>query len=106
MSKLTFRFAAPLAIAAALPLAAPAQACKTPPAVTQCTVLQPMAAIREAPEGKVTSAATGSVRIAHFSKDGLWARIEVPCLGFLGWIARHEIACGGASVNPQASAKP
>ena len=98
MSKITF-LAAALVIMAAFGLTAPAKACKTRPTVSLCTVVPHTADVRDEPNGRVTSDATGIVRVAGLSKDGLWARIEVPCIGFMGWIARKDVVCEGTSAS-------
>lgn len=83
-----------LVILAALHFAVPAQACKSrPQPASLCTILPQSADVRSEPDGRVTSGATGIVRVAGQSKDGLWARVEVPCIGFMGWIARKDLAC-------------
>jgi hypothetical protein len=100
MSTRTLCLAAALVIMAALGL--PAQACKTRPTASLCTVVPQTADVRDAPHGRVTSDAAGIVRVGGQSKEGLWAHVEVPCIGFLGWIARKDLVCEGMS----ASAKP
>jgi hypothetical protein len=103
MSKRTF-LAAALVIMAAFGL--PAQACKTRPATASlCTVVPHVADVRDVPNGRVTSDAAGIVRVAGQSKDGLWARVQVPCIGFMGWIARKDLACGGTSASAHEPAK-
>ncbi len=97
MSKRTLCLAAALVLLAA---SAPAEACKSRPAkASLCTIVPLTANVRDEPNGRVTSDATGVVRVGQQSKDGLWARIEVPCLGFVGWIARQDLACEGVSAS-------
>lgn len=105
MGKTAF-LAAAFVITAALHFAAPAQACKSrsQPA-SLCTIVPSAADIRDAPNGRVTSGATGIVRVAGQSKDGLWARVEAPCIGFMGWIARKDLACAGPLAIADRSAK-
>jgi hypothetical protein len=103
----TLCLAAAVVILAALPLTAPAQACQARPHSTSlCTVIPTSVEVRDEPNGRVTSDATGVVRVAGQSKDGLWARIEVPCIGFMGWIARQNLACAAPSASAQEPAKP
>ena len=103
----TLCLATAVVILAALPLTAPAQACKARPHSTSlCTVIPTSVEVRDEPNGRITSDATGVVRVAGQSKDGLWARIEVPCIGFMGWIARQNLACAAASASAQEPAKP
>lgn len=101
MSKQAFCLAAALALLAASSFAA--RACKSRPhTASLCTVVPLVADVRDAPNGRVTSDAAGIVRVGEQSKDGLWSRVEMPCIGFLGWIARKDLVCE----NVSASAKP
>ena len=101
MSKQAFCLAAALALLAASSFAA--RACKARPhTASLCTVVPLVADVRDAPNGRVTSDAAGIVRVGGQSKDGMWSRVEVPCIGFLGWIARKDLVCE----NVSASAKP
>jgi hypothetical protein len=102
MSKRTL-FAAAFITAA---LGLPAQACESRPhTASLCTVVPPTADVRNVPNGRVRSGATGIVRVSGQSKDGMWARIEVPCIGFMGWIARQDLACKGISASADEPAK-
>jgi len=107
MSKRTLCLAAALVILAAWHVTAPALACKARPHSTSlCTVVSASADVRDEPNGRVEYAATGKVLVAGYSKNGLWARIEVPCIGFIGWIARKDFACEGITVSAREAAKP
>jgi hypothetical protein len=102
MSKRTL-FAAAFITAA---LGLPVQACKSRPhTASLCTVVPPTADVRNVPNGRVRSGATGIVRVSGQSKDGMWARIEVPCIGFMGWIARQDLACKGIFASADEPAK-
>src|ERR1019366_3025744 len=102
MSKRTL-FAAAFITAA---LGLPAQACESRPhTASLCTVVPPTADVRNVPNGRVRSGATGIVRVSGQSKDGMWARIEVPCIGFMGWIARQDLACKGIFASADEPAK-
>ncbi|WGJ13625.1 hypothetical protein QEV83_13110 [Methylocapsa sp. D3K7] len=101
MSRRVFCLAAALALLATSSI--PARACKArPQSASLCTVVPLVADVRDAPNGRVTSDAAGIVRVGGQSKDGLWSRVEVPCIGFMGWIARKDLMCE----NVSASAKP
>jgi hypothetical protein len=87
-------------------LGLPVQACKSwPHTASLCTVVPLTAEVRNVPNGRVSSSATGIVRVSGQSKDGMWARIEVPCIGFMGWIARQDLACKGISASADEPAK-
>lgn len=101
MSRRVFCLAAALALLATSSV--PASACKARHhTASLCTVVPLVADVRDVPNGRVTSDAAGIVRVGGQSKDGLWSRVEVPCIGFMGWIARKDLVCENAS----ASAKP
>ena len=100
MSKGTSGFAALLIILAACHATAPAQACGTPSLSAKlCTVVSALADVRDKPDGRVEYAASGKVMVAGYSKNGQWARIEVPCAGFQGWIARQDLVCEDVSAS-------
>lgn len=86
---------AALALLPALHFAAPAaRACQTQPhPASLCAIIPASAEVREKPNGRVAYAASGKVLVAGHSKDGLWARIKVPCVGYSGWIARADLSC-------------
>jgi hypothetical protein len=103
----TVRLAAVLAVLAAWHSIAPAQACGARShSVSLCTVVSASVDVRDKPDGRVEYAASGKVLVAGYSKNGLWARIEVPCVGFQGWIARRDLACEGMSASAREPAKP
>jgi hypothetical protein len=106
MSKRNLCLAAAPVILAALH-SAPAQACKARPhSASLCTVVSASVDIRGAPNGRVEYTATGKVLVTGYSKNGLWARIEVPCIGYRGWIARQDVACEDVAAGAQEPAKP
>ena len=106
MSKWTLCLAAVPVILAAWHATAPAQACKAPPhSASLCTVVSASADVRGEPNAGVEYIASGKVLVAGQSKDGLWARIEVPCVGYKGWIARQDLACEGVSASAREPAK-
>jgi hypothetical protein len=87
--------------------AAPVHACGARPhSGSLCSAVSDTVEVRDAPGGRVAYAASGKVLVAGYSKDGLWARIEVPCAGFQGWIARQDLTCADLSASAQAPAKP
>ncbi len=105
MSERVFCLAAALVMLAASGL--PAQACKARPrSVSLCTVVPLSADVRDAPDGRVAYSASGKVLVAGRSRNGLWARIEVPCVGYKGWIARQDLACEDVSASAREPAKP
>jgi hypothetical protein len=107
MSKRNLCLAAAVVILAAWHVTAPAQACKAPPhPASLCTVVSATADVRDEPDGRIEYTATGKVSVAGYSKNGLWARIEVPCIGYKGWIARQDLVCEGVSASAQEPAKP
>ncbi len=107
MSTRKLCLAAALVILAAVHSTAPAQACKARPhSASLCTVVSASADIRDEPDGRVEYSTTGKVQVAGYSKDGLWARIEVPCVGYIGWISRQDLDCEGISASAQEPAKP
>jgi hypothetical protein len=84
---------------------APAQACKAPThSASLCTVVAASTDVRGKPNGRVEYTASGNVLVAGQTKDGLWARIEVPCAGYKGWIARQDLACEGISASARRAA--
>ena len=107
MSKSKLCLAAALVIPAAFQSTAPARACKSlPHPARQCTVVPASADVRGDRNGRVEYTATGRVLVAGQSKDGLWASIEVPCTGHIGWIARQDLDCEAVSNNAREPAKP
>jgi hypothetical protein len=99
--------AAALVILAAWHSIAPAQACKARShSASLCTIVSASVDVRDAPNGRVAYAASGKVLVAGYSRNGLWARIEVPCIGYQGWIARQDLACDDISASARESAKP
>jgi hypothetical protein len=102
MRKSTLCLAAVLVTMAALRLTAPAQACKAlSNSASLCTVVPLLADVRDEPNGRVQYGATGKVLVIGRSKNGLWARIEVPCIGYTGWIASQDLVCDGVSASAQ-----
>ena len=74
-----------LAVLSALHFTAPAQACEAlHHSATLCDIVPSATYVRDTPNGRSTYSASGKVAIAGRSKNGLWARIEVPCAGFKG----------------------
>ena len=106
MSKKTLCLAAALAVLFALRFTAPAQACKALHSASLCAIVPPATYVRDAPNGRFTYSASGKVLVARRSKNGLWARIEVPCAGFKGWIELKDLACEATTVSAQETAKP
>lgn len=107
MSLRTLCLAAALVILAALHSTAPAQACKAlSHSASLCTVVPLSVDVRDEPNGRVEYTATGKVLVAGYSKNGLWARIEVPCIGYKGWIVRQDLACEGISASAREPARP
>jgi hypothetical protein len=107
MNKTTLCLAAALVIMAALRSTAPAQACEAPSdSSSLCTVVPLSADVRNKPNGHVEYGVTGKVLVTGCSKNGLWARIEVPCIGYVGWIARKDLACDGMSAGANEPARP
>ena len=99
--------AAALVIPAAWHSIAPAQACGARPrSASLCTVVSASVDVRDAPNGRVEYAASGKVLVAGYSRNGLWAWIEVPCIGYKGWIARQDLACEDVSASAREPAKP
>ncbi len=81
----------------------PAQACKAQSRSSSlCTIVPLSANVRNTPDGRVAYNVSGKVLVAGHSRNGLWTRIEVPCIGYSGWIARQDLTCEDVS----ASAKP
>ena len=81
----------------------PAQACKAQSrSASLCTIVPLSANVRNTPDGRVAYNVSGKVLVAGHSRNGLWTRIEVPCIGYSGWIARQDLTCEDVS----ASAKP
>lgn len=84
----------------------PAEACKSRPhPASLCAVVPASGNMLDAPGGRVAYAASGKVQVGGYSKDGLWAHIEVPCMGFVGWIARQDLTCEAASASADGVAK-
>jgi len=107
MSTRKLCLAAALVILAAVHSSTPAQACKERPhSASLCSVVSASADIRDEPDGRVEYSTTGKVRVTGYSKDGLWARIEVPCVGYIGWISRQDLDCEGISASAQEPTKP
>jgi hypothetical protein len=107
MSGRALCLATALVIMAILRLTVPAQACKgLPDSASLCTVVPLSADVRDKPNGRVEYGASGKVLVTGRSKNGLWARIEVPCIGYKGWIARNDVACAGTSASAPEPTKP
>jgi hypothetical protein len=107
MNKTTLCLAAALVIMAALCSTARAQACEAQSdSSSLCTVIPLSADVRNKPNGRVEYGVTGKVLVTGRSKNGLWARIEVPCAGYVGWIARKDLACGSMSAGANEPARP
>ncbi|HUI20794.1 MAG TPA: SH3 domain-containing protein [Methylocella sp.] len=103
MSKSMFCLAAALVSLAAPGLVAPAKACEAlPQSASLCTIVSASADVRDQPDGRVEYVATGKVEVTGRSGNGLWARIEVPCVGYEGWIASQDLICEGAPASAQA----
>jgi hypothetical protein len=78
----------------------PAQACKAQSrSASLCTIVPLSADVRNTPDGRVAYNVSGKVLVAGHSRNGLWARIEVPCVGYTGWIARQDLACEDVSAS-------
>jgi len=106
MSKRRLCLAAAPVILAAWHGTAPAQACGSQQhKASLCTVSSAAADVRDEPDGRVEYVASGKVRVAGYSTDGLWAHIEVPCVGYAGWIARRELTCEDISASAHEPAK-
>ena len=80
----------------------PKRARRCPVPASLCTIVPLSADVRNTPDGRVAYNVSGKVLVAGRSRNGLWARIEVPCVGYTGWIARQDLTCEDVS----ASAKP
>ncbi|HET6375621.1 MAG TPA: hypothetical protein VFF88_06195, partial [Methylocella sp.] len=85
--------------------AAPAKACGSRPRGRLCAIIPASALVRDAPGGRVAYGASGMVIASRHSRDGLWARIQMPCAGFKGWIAWHDLSCHGTGLYARAAAK-
>lgn len=85
---------------------APALACDARPRGNLCAIIPASALVRDAPGGRVAYGASGIVIAGRHSRDGLWARIQLPCAGFKGWIARRDLLCQGNGLNARAAANP
>ena len=98
---------AALVLLPALHFPAPAHACQTRPhPASLCAIVPPSADVRDKPNGRVAYGASGKVLVAGHSKDGLWARIEVPCVGYSGWIAGADLTCEDVAASAREPAKP
>jgi hypothetical protein len=106
MSKKTLFLAVSLAVLFAWRFTAPAQACEALHSASLCAIVPSATYVRDAPNGRFTYSASGKVLIAGRTKNGLWARIEVPCAGFKGWIELKDLACETTTVTAQETAKP
>jgi hypothetical protein len=84
---------------------APALACGARPRGSLCAIIPASAMVRDAPGGRVAYGASGMVIAGRHSRDGLWARIQMPCAGFKGWIARRDLSCQDAGFGARAAAK-
>ncbi|HET6379312.1 MAG TPA: hypothetical protein VFG05_13540 [Methylocella sp.] len=87
-------------------ITAPAQACGARPRGSLCAIVPASAVVRDAPGGRVAYGASGMVIAIGHSRNGLWARIHMPCAGFKGWIARRDLSCQGNGLNARAAANP
>lgn len=85
----------------------PAGACEGQPHAAELCAVAPLSAdVRDAPNGRVAYGASGKVRVAGRSGDGLWTQIEVPCIGYKGWISSQDLTCEGKSARAELPAKP
>ncbi|HTV34159.1 MAG TPA: hypothetical protein VME69_13860 [Methylocella sp.] len=107
MSANTSRLAAALLLGTELLSNSPAFACGARPhAASLCALASDSVEIRGAPNGRVEYAASGKVLVSGHSANGLWARIEVPCIGYRGWIRRQDLACEARSASAQPPVQP
>jgi hypothetical protein len=89
-------------LAAALQSISAAAACESLPySASLCSIVPLLADVRDAPNGRVTYGASGKVLVAERSKNGLWARIEVPCVGYSGWISSQHLTCESRSARAE-----
>lgn len=103
----TLRFTAVLVLGTAPLMTPPAFACGSRPhAASLCKLTSGSVDVRRAPDGRVEYAASGEVLVTGHSTNGLWARIEVPCIGYKGWIRSENLACEAPSAGLQLSAEP
>jgi len=107
MSVNTLRLAAALVVGTAPLMTSPAFACGARPhAGSLCKLTSDSVDVRRSPDGRVEYAASGEVLVTGHSANGLWARIEVPCIGYKGWIRSQDLACEAPSADLQLSTQP
>jgi hypothetical protein len=106
MNKRTLCLAAALAGMTASQPSAPAHACKMfSERASLCDIVPASADVRDAPDGRIAYTASGRIRTAGRSKDGLWVRVAMPCSAYRGWIASKDIACPAAPASAHEAAR-